>query len=157
MGGHDRPGDDGRLMALIIGTFFRFIARRLDTRPEDYDDAEVADGAGELGFFSPHSWWPLLIALSFHGRRGHRAVATLVDRRGHRLRPELRVRLRLRVLRQGPKSTDLAASPKVTIEALLAVPAMCRHSRCGPLVGFCQNKSELPAAAMRFRKRMAIR
>jgi Cytochrome c oxidase subunit IV len=37
----------------------------LDTRPEDYEDAEIADGAGELGFFSPHSWWPLLIALSF--------------------------------------------------------------------------------------------
>ena len=52
-------------LALIIGTFFRFIARRLDTRPEDYDDAEISDGAGELGFFSPHSWWPLLIALSF--------------------------------------------------------------------------------------------
>jgi len=52
-------------LALIIGTFFRFIARRLDTRPEDYDDAEVSDGAGELGFFSPHSWWPLLIAVSF--------------------------------------------------------------------------------------------
>lgn len=52
-------------LMLIIGTFFRFVARRLDTRPEDYDDAEVSDGAGELGFFSPHSWWPLLIALSF--------------------------------------------------------------------------------------------
>jgi hypothetical protein len=52
-------------LALIIGTFFRFVARRLDTRPEDYDDAEISDGAGELGFFSPHSWWPLLIALSF--------------------------------------------------------------------------------------------
>ena len=52
-------------LALIIGTFFRFIARRLDTRPEDYGDADIADGAGELGFFSPHSWWPILIALSF--------------------------------------------------------------------------------------------
>ena len=31
---------------------------------EDYEDAEIADGAGELGFFSPGSWWPLLIALS---------------------------------------------------------------------------------------------
>lgn len=51
-------------LALIIGTFFRFVARRLDTRPEDYEDAEVSDGAGELGFFSPHSWWPILIALS---------------------------------------------------------------------------------------------
>ncbi|HNP14601.1 MAG TPA: cytochrome c oxidase subunit 4, partial [Mycobacterium sp.] len=24
-------------LALIIGTFFRFVARRLDTRPEDYE------------------------------------------------------------------------------------------------------------------------
>jgi hypothetical protein len=52
-------------LSLIIGTFFRFVARRLDTRPEDYQDADIADGAGELGFFPPHSWWPILIALSF--------------------------------------------------------------------------------------------
>ena len=52
-------------LSLIIGTFFRFVARRLDTRPEDYGQADIADGAGEVGFFSPHSWWPLLIALSF--------------------------------------------------------------------------------------------
>ena len=52
-------------LSLIIGTFFRFVARRLDTWPEDYGDADIADGAGELGFFSPHSWWPILIALSF--------------------------------------------------------------------------------------------
>jgi hypothetical protein len=51
-------------LTLLTGTFFRFVARRLDTRPEDYEDAEIADGAGELGFFSPGSWWPLLIALS---------------------------------------------------------------------------------------------
>lgn len=52
------------MMAMIVGTYFRFVARRLDTRPEDYEAAEVSDGAGELGFFSPHSWWPILIALS---------------------------------------------------------------------------------------------
>ena len=52
-------------LSLIIGTFFRFIARRLDTRPEDYNEADISDGAGELGFFSPHSWWPILIALAF--------------------------------------------------------------------------------------------
>jgi hypothetical protein len=51
-------------LSLITGTFFRFVARRLDTRPEDYEDAEISDGAGELGFYAPHSWWPLLIALS---------------------------------------------------------------------------------------------
>ncbi len=52
------------VMALIVATFFRFVARRLDTRPEDYEAAEVSDGAGDLGFFSPHSWWPIMIALS---------------------------------------------------------------------------------------------
>ncbi|OBK50913.1 cytochrome c oxidase subunit 4, partial [Mycobacterium kubicae] len=51
-------------LALIVATFFRFVARRLDTRPEDYEGAEISDGAGELGFFSPHSWWPIMIALA---------------------------------------------------------------------------------------------
>ncbi|MCH9669561.1 MAG: cytochrome c oxidase subunit 4 [Actinomycetia bacterium] len=51
-------------LTLIVGTFFRFVARRLDTRPEDYEDAEIADGAGELGFYPPHSWWPIFIALA---------------------------------------------------------------------------------------------
>ncbi|MDN5757186.1 MAG: cytochrome c oxidase subunit 4 [Tomitella sp.] len=51
-------------LSLIIGTYFRFVARRLDTRPEDYEDAEVSDGSGDLGFFSPHSWWPILVAFS---------------------------------------------------------------------------------------------
>ncbi|OBK23225.1 cytochrome C oxidase subunit IV [Mycobacterium asiaticum] len=51
-------------LAVIVATFFRFVARRLDTRPEDYEGAEISDGAGELGFYSPHSWWPIMIALS---------------------------------------------------------------------------------------------
>ena len=49
-------------LTLIVGTYFRFVARRVEIRPEDYEDAEVEDGAGELGFFSPGSWWPILIA-----------------------------------------------------------------------------------------------
>jgi len=52
-------------LTLIIGTFFRFVARRVDLRPEDYENAEIADGAGELGFFPPHSWWPILISGAF--------------------------------------------------------------------------------------------
>jgi len=36
----------------------------MDPRPEDRKDAEVADGAGELGFFPPYSWWPLWCALA---------------------------------------------------------------------------------------------
>jgi hypothetical protein len=48
----------------LIGGFFWFISRRIDARPEDRKDAEIADGAGELGFFSPGSYWPLGLALS---------------------------------------------------------------------------------------------
>jgi hypothetical protein len=68
-GGIEWAGTTGLVLtaglSLLTGTFFRFVARRLDTRPEDYEDAEISDGAGELGFYAPHSWWPILIALSF--------------------------------------------------------------------------------------------
>jgi hypothetical protein len=49
-------------LSLIIGTYFRFVSRRLETRPEDNPDAEVSDGAGEVGFFSPGSYWPIGLA-----------------------------------------------------------------------------------------------
>jgi putative Mn2+ efflux pump MntP len=48
----------------LIGGFFLFVSRRIDARPEDRKDAEIADGAGELGFFSPSSYWPFAIGLS---------------------------------------------------------------------------------------------
>ncbi|MGZ4554550.1 MAG: cytochrome c oxidase subunit 4 [Mycobacteriaceae bacterium] len=51
-------------LTLIVGTYFRFVARRLALRPEDYDDAEVSDGAGDLGFFSPGSYWPLALGVA---------------------------------------------------------------------------------------------
>ena len=43
----------------ISGSFFWFVSRRIDPRPEDRADAEIAEAAGELGFFSPGSYWPL--------------------------------------------------------------------------------------------------
>lgn len=51
----------------MIGGYFQFIARRIEPRPEDRNDAEVADGAGELGFFSPYSYWPFGIGLAAFG------------------------------------------------------------------------------------------
>jgi hypothetical protein len=48
----------------LIGGFFWFVSRRIDARPEDRKDADIADGAGELGFFSPGSYWPFALALS---------------------------------------------------------------------------------------------
>ena len=45
----------------IPGGFFWFVSRRIDPRPEDRSDAEIAESAGELGFFSPGSYWPVAI------------------------------------------------------------------------------------------------
>jgi hypothetical protein len=49
-------------LSLIVGTYFRFVSRRLEARPEDNPEAEVSDGAGEVGFFSPGSYWPIGVA-----------------------------------------------------------------------------------------------
>jgi len=51
-------------LSLIIGSYFRFVSRRLEARPEDDPTAEVSDGAGEVGFFSPGSYWPFGMALA---------------------------------------------------------------------------------------------
>lgn len=50
------------LLTLMCGGYFWFVSRRIDPRPEDRLDAEIADGAGEVGFFSPGSYWPFGIA-----------------------------------------------------------------------------------------------
>ena len=53
------------LLAILLGFYFWFIDRRTNGYlPEDNLDGEISDRAGELGFFSPHSWWPLPVALS---------------------------------------------------------------------------------------------
>jgi hypothetical protein len=49
----------------IIGSFLAFSSRRLEgARPEDNEDAHISDGAGDLGFFSPGSYWPFGMALA---------------------------------------------------------------------------------------------
>jgi len=52
-------------LAGMVGFYVWFTQKRIgETLPEDNRTAEIADGAGELGFYSPHSWWPLPVALS---------------------------------------------------------------------------------------------
>ncbi len=51
----------GGLLA-IPGSFFLFVSRRIDPRPEDRSDAEIAEAAGDYGFFSPGSYWPVTVA-----------------------------------------------------------------------------------------------
>ena len=52
------------LLAGMVTLYLGFHAAKMDPRPEDRKDAEIADGAGELGFFPPYSWWPLWCAAS---------------------------------------------------------------------------------------------
>jgi hypothetical protein len=51
-------------LTVLVGGFFWFVSRRIDARPEDRKDADIAEGAGELGFFSPGSYWPFAIGLA---------------------------------------------------------------------------------------------
>ena len=51
-------------LAFLTGFYLLFTGRRLPERPEDNPDGEIVQGTGELGFFSPHSWWPLYLGLA---------------------------------------------------------------------------------------------
>lgn len=52
-------------LAFIVGYYLMFTAGRLEARPEDRADAEISEGSGEVGFFSPHSYWPIVTAAAF--------------------------------------------------------------------------------------------
>lgn len=45
-------------LTAMLGGYLHFTERRADVLPEDWEEAEVEDGAGILGFFSPSSIWP---------------------------------------------------------------------------------------------------
>jgi hypothetical protein len=67
--GGEPVGVAGMLLAAclagMVAFYVWFTQKRIGvTLPEDNLTAEIADGAGELGFYSPHSWWPLPVALS---------------------------------------------------------------------------------------------
>jgi cytochrome c oxidase subunit IV len=52
-------------LAFLIGFYVLFTGRRLSRgRPEDNPEGEISEGTGEIGFFSPHSWWPLFTGIA---------------------------------------------------------------------------------------------
>ncbi len=66
---HDPTGTTALALAVCLaflsGFYLLFTGRRLPTiRPEDNPQGEVDEGVGELGFFSPHSWWPLFVGVA---------------------------------------------------------------------------------------------
>ncbi len=65
---YDPTGTSALVMTVLLSTlvtfYLGFHASKMEPRPEDRKDAEIADGAGELGFFPPYSWWPLWCGLT---------------------------------------------------------------------------------------------
>ena len=51
------------LMAALVAFFLHMQYRRRGLRAQDRQDAEIADTAGPLDFFPPHSPWPITTAL----------------------------------------------------------------------------------------------
>lgn len=49
-------------LAMMLGVYLHFTASRSDVLPEDWEEAEVEDKAGILGFFSPGSVYPAWMA-----------------------------------------------------------------------------------------------
>jgi magnesium-transporting ATPase (P-type) len=51
-------------LAFLIAFYALYTSKRVYPRPEDRLTAEVDEADPEYGFFSPHSWWPLVVAFS---------------------------------------------------------------------------------------------
>lgn len=50
-------------MSLMITGYLAVVGAKNDNPLSDSEDASIADGAGALGFFPPHSIWPFWVAL----------------------------------------------------------------------------------------------
>lgn len=51
-------------MAFLISFYALYTSKRVYPRPEDRLDAEMDEADPEYGFYSPHSWWPLAVAVA---------------------------------------------------------------------------------------------
>jgi hypothetical protein len=49
-------------LSALVAFYLLYTSRKVYPRPEDRLDGEIEEMAGEYGFFSPHSWWPLACA-----------------------------------------------------------------------------------------------
>ena len=100
------------LLAGMVTLYLGFHAAKMDPRPEDRKDGEIADGAGELGFFPPYSWWPLWCAPDAGGHRLRHRVRGLVAV-DHRRRAR-----RAGARRAGSSSTTAASTPTDAVQPI---------------------------------------
>jgi hypothetical protein len=50
-------------LAFLVAFYTLYTAKRVYPRPEDRPDGEIDEADPEYGFFSPHSWWPLVTGI----------------------------------------------------------------------------------------------
>lgn len=51
------------VLGAMVAFYVLYTAKRVYPRPEDRKDAEIEEADPEYGFFSPHSWWPLVVGI----------------------------------------------------------------------------------------------
>ncbi|MDO5727735.1 MAG: cytochrome c oxidase subunit 4 [Bowdeniella nasicola] len=51
-------------LCAMVGGYLWILGRRVDKRPEDDPYGEIAEREGQLGEFSPHSWWPFVLGVA---------------------------------------------------------------------------------------------
>ncbi|AZA13977.1 cytochrome c oxidase subunit 4 [Corynebacterium choanae] len=51
-------------LTTMLGVYFHFTERRMDVLPQDWEEAEIADNAGQYGFFGPSSIWPFAMSMA---------------------------------------------------------------------------------------------
>lgn len=66
-GGPEWVGTVAVSLTAVLAAFIAFYLGRVHSAqgaelPEDRLDANIDDGDAELGFFSPWSWWPIILA-----------------------------------------------------------------------------------------------
>jgi hypothetical protein len=52
------------ILSVFIAYYLWSGMRRSGTLPEDNLDGKIEDESGEVGFYSPWSWWPLMLGAS---------------------------------------------------------------------------------------------
>lgn len=51
-------------LTALVAFYVLYTSKRVYPRPEDRGNANVDEADPEYGFFSPHSWWPLIIGFA---------------------------------------------------------------------------------------------
>ncbi len=51
-------------LAFLVGFYLLYTSKRVYPRPEDRGDANIDEADPEYGFYSPNSWWPLVVGFA---------------------------------------------------------------------------------------------